>query len=137
MKLFNFRENRLLIVHGLIDENVHFQHSSILVNALVRACKPYRLQVSNIVSPPLHTQYSVPFRYPGPYLIGSVELCGTLLHTQHSNQVRPHTCLTQCGTVPKCTSSRAGESPNNMSQHMAETKLLFRWSYAYSSILVF
>ena len=39
------RENRLLIVHGLIDENVHFQHTSVLVNGLVRACKPHQLQV--------------------------------------------------------------------------------------------
>ena len=41
-----FRENRLLIVHGLIDENVHFLHSSVLVNALIRACKPHHVQVS-------------------------------------------------------------------------------------------
>lgn len=40
-----FRENRLLIVHGLIDENVHFHHTSQLINALVRHCKPYQLQV--------------------------------------------------------------------------------------------
>ena len=40
------RENRLLIVHGLIDENVHFHHTSELVTALVKACKPHRLQVS-------------------------------------------------------------------------------------------
>ena len=39
------RENRLLIVHGLIDENVHFHHTSELVTALVKACKPHRLQV--------------------------------------------------------------------------------------------
>ncbi|XP_041356250.1 dipeptidyl peptidase 9-like [Gigantopelta aegis] len=38
-------ENHLLIIHGLIDENVHFQHTSCLINALVRACKPYQLQV--------------------------------------------------------------------------------------------
>ena len=41
------RENRLLIVHGLIDENVHFHHTSELVTALVKACKPHRLQVSS------------------------------------------------------------------------------------------
>ena len=43
---FLHRENRLLIVHGLIDENVHFVHTSLLVDELVRHCKPYQLQVS-------------------------------------------------------------------------------------------
>ncbi|XP_054260848.1 dipeptidyl peptidase 9 [Macrosteles quadrilineatus] len=38
-------ENRLLIIHGLIDENVHFYHTSQLINAMVRAGKPYQLQV--------------------------------------------------------------------------------------------
>ncbi|XP_013399764.1 dipeptidyl peptidase 9 isoform X1 [Lingula anatina] len=38
-------ENRLLIVHGQIDENVHFYHTTMLINALVKACKPYQLQV--------------------------------------------------------------------------------------------
>ncbi|XP_071098891.1 dipeptidyl peptidase 9-like [Haliotis cracherodii] len=42
---FPDEENRLLIIHGLIDENVHFHHTSHLVNALVKACKPYQLQV--------------------------------------------------------------------------------------------
>jgi len=42
------REGRLLIVHGLIDENVHFYHTSSLIEALVKACKPYQLQVSMI-----------------------------------------------------------------------------------------
>ncbi|KAJ8311744.1 hypothetical protein KUTeg_011099 [Tegillarca granosa] len=42
---FPDEENRLLIIHGLIDENVHFHHTSLLVNALVKACKPYSLQV--------------------------------------------------------------------------------------------
>jgi len=36
---------RLLLVHGLSDENVHFTHTAELVNALVRAGKPYQLQV--------------------------------------------------------------------------------------------
>ena len=45
---FLHRENRLLIVHGLIDENVHFQHTSVLVNGLVRACKPHQLQVRTL-----------------------------------------------------------------------------------------
>ena len=45
-KCFFHRGNRLLIVHGLIDENVHFLHTSLLINALIKACKPYQLQVS-------------------------------------------------------------------------------------------
>ncbi|XP_074661290.1 dipeptidyl peptidase 9-like [Tubulanus polymorphus] len=42
---FPDEENRLLIVHGLIDENVHFQHTNLLITALIKACKPYDLQV--------------------------------------------------------------------------------------------
>ncbi|RKP14429.1 Alpha/Beta hydrolase protein [Piptocephalis cylindrospora] len=37
--------NRVLIVHGLMDENVHFDHTERLVDALVRAGKPHQLQV--------------------------------------------------------------------------------------------
>lgn len=33
----------LLIVHGLIDENVHFRHTARLINALISARKPYEL----------------------------------------------------------------------------------------------
>ncbi|HEX2849664.1 MAG TPA: DPP IV N-terminal domain-containing protein [Acidimicrobiales bacterium] len=33
----------LLLVHGLIDENVHFRHTARLVNALIRARKRYEL----------------------------------------------------------------------------------------------
>ncbi len=33
----------LLLVHGLIDENVHFRHTARLVNRLIGARKPYRL----------------------------------------------------------------------------------------------
>ncbi len=33
----------LMIVHGLIDENVHFRHSARLIDALNRARKPYEL----------------------------------------------------------------------------------------------
>ncbi|CAF1371381.1 unnamed protein product [Adineta steineri] len=33
----------LMILHGLIDENVHFRHSARLINALIRANKPYEL----------------------------------------------------------------------------------------------
>lgn len=42
---FPTEQNRLLIVHGLMDENVHFSHTSQLVGALVKAGKPYQLQV--------------------------------------------------------------------------------------------
>jgi len=38
-------ENRLLIVHGLIDENVHFKNTEVLVDALIKAQKPYQLQI--------------------------------------------------------------------------------------------
>ncbi|XP_052830441.1 dipeptidyl peptidase 9 [Octopus bimaculoides] len=43
--MFPDEENRLLIIHGLLDENVHFHHTNCLVNELIRSCKPYRLQV--------------------------------------------------------------------------------------------
>ncbi|XP_022085596.1 dipeptidyl peptidase 9-like [Acanthaster planci] len=42
---FPDEENRLLIVHGLIDENVHFVHTSLLVDELIKHCKPYQLQI--------------------------------------------------------------------------------------------
>lgn len=42
---FPNEENRLLIIHGLNDENVHFQHSAELIHELVKAAKPYTLQV--------------------------------------------------------------------------------------------
>ncbi|XP_045465826.1 dipeptidyl peptidase 9 [Harmonia axyridis] len=42
---FPDEENRLLIIHGLIDENVHFYHTSQLVNGLIKAGKPYQLRV--------------------------------------------------------------------------------------------
>ncbi|XP_050313592.1 dipeptidyl peptidase 9 isoform X2 [Anthonomus grandis grandis] len=42
---FPDEENRLLIIHGLIDENVHFCHTSQLINCLVKAGKPYQLQI--------------------------------------------------------------------------------------------
>ena len=35
--------DRLLLIHGLIDENVHFRHTSRLINALIRAKKVYHL----------------------------------------------------------------------------------------------
>jgi dipeptidyl-peptidase-4 len=34
---------KLMLVHGLIDENVHFRHTARLVNALIMARKPYDL----------------------------------------------------------------------------------------------
>ena len=36
-------EGSLLIVHGLIDENVHFRHTARLINSLIRARKSYEL----------------------------------------------------------------------------------------------
>uniref|UniRef100_A0A1Q3F6C2 Putative dipeptidyl-peptidase n=1 Tax=Culex tarsalis TaxID=7177 RepID=A0A1Q3F6C2_CULTA len=42
---FPDEDNRLLIIHGLIDENVHFFHTSQLVNGLIKANKPYQLQI--------------------------------------------------------------------------------------------
>jgi dipeptidyl-peptidase 4 len=36
-------EGDLLLVHGLIDENVHFRHTARLVDRLIAARKPYRL----------------------------------------------------------------------------------------------
>ena len=36
-------KGHLMIIHGLIDENVHFRHSARLINALIRANKPYEL----------------------------------------------------------------------------------------------
>ena len=35
----------LLIVHGLIDENVHFRHTARLINSLIKARKPYELHL--------------------------------------------------------------------------------------------
>ncbi|KAJ6887889.1 dipeptidyl aminopeptidase 4-like isoform X1 [Populus alba x Populus x berolinensis] len=38
-------KGRLLLVHGMIDENVHFRHTARLVNALVAAGKSYELLI--------------------------------------------------------------------------------------------
>ena len=38
-------EGDLLIVHGLIDENVHFRHTARLINTLIKARKPYELMM--------------------------------------------------------------------------------------------
>jgi dipeptidyl-peptidase-4 len=37
------RDRQLLLVHGLIDENVHFRHSARLITALIAARIPYEL----------------------------------------------------------------------------------------------
>ena len=34
---------KLMLVHGLIDENVHFRHTARLINALIAAKKRYEL----------------------------------------------------------------------------------------------
>lgn len=39
MTNFRFRANRLLLIHGLIDENVHFYHTSQLISQLIKANK--------------------------------------------------------------------------------------------------
>jgi dipeptidyl-peptidase-4 len=39
----NAMRGRLMLVHGLIDENVHFRHTARLVNALIHAQKDYEL----------------------------------------------------------------------------------------------
>jgi len=36
-------QGKLMLVHGLIDENVHFRHTARLINALIRARKSYDL----------------------------------------------------------------------------------------------
>ena len=36
-------KGHLMIIHGLIDENVHFRHAARLINALIKANKPYEL----------------------------------------------------------------------------------------------
>ncbi|CAF3358198.1 unnamed protein product [Rotaria sp. Silwood1] len=43
MHHINNLTGHLMIIHGLIDENVHFRHSARLINALIRANKPYEL----------------------------------------------------------------------------------------------
>jgi dipeptidyl-peptidase-4 len=36
-------KGKLLIIHGLIDENVHFRHSATLITKLISAGKDYDL----------------------------------------------------------------------------------------------
>jgi dipeptidyl-peptidase-4 len=38
-------QGKLLLIHGLIDENVHFRHTARLINALNRAQRPYDLLI--------------------------------------------------------------------------------------------
>jgi dipeptidyl-peptidase-4 len=45
MKHVDQMRGHLLIVHGLIDENVHFRHTARLINALIAARKPYELML--------------------------------------------------------------------------------------------
>jgi len=44
---------RLLLVHGLIDENVHFRHTARLVNALIR--QVVHTLLSSLLSSPIPT----------------------------------------------------------------------------------
>jgi hypothetical protein len=46
------RPNRLVLVHGLLDENVHFSHTAALVSELIRVERPYVLQVCVMVQRP-------------------------------------------------------------------------------------
>lgn len=43
MEHVNQMQGKLLLVHGLIDENVHFRHTARLINAMIRARKHYDL----------------------------------------------------------------------------------------------
>lgn len=38
-------KGKLLLVHGMIDENVHFRHTARLINTLVAARKPYEILI--------------------------------------------------------------------------------------------
>ena len=59
-----FRPNRLLIVHGLLDENVHFSHhTSQLISQLIRYGKPYQLQVWPDLAPFCHLKKTILLLY--------------------------------------------------------------------------
>lgn len=45
LRLLMSRPCRMLIIHGLQDENVHYEHTKLLANALVAANKPYTAQL--------------------------------------------------------------------------------------------
>lgn len=38
-------QGKLLLIHGMLDENVHFRHTARLINALIRARKPFDLLI--------------------------------------------------------------------------------------------
>jgi dipeptidyl aminopeptidase/acylaminoacyl peptidase len=42
---FPNEENRVLICHGMMDNNVHFSHTEKLINSLIKYNKPYQLQI--------------------------------------------------------------------------------------------
>ncbi|KRZ06044.1 Dipeptidyl peptidase 8 [Trichinella zimbabwensis] len=37
--------NRLLLMHGLKDQNVHFKHTALLIESMISAGKPYQLKI--------------------------------------------------------------------------------------------
>jgi len=41
----DYRADRLLILHGMLDENVHLRHTERLIETLIRFGKPYQLQI--------------------------------------------------------------------------------------------
>ncbi|CAN6221290.1 unnamed protein product [Urochloa humidicola] len=41
----NNLKGKLLLVHGMVDENVHFRHSARLINSLIAARKPYDILI--------------------------------------------------------------------------------------------
>jgi dipeptidyl-peptidase 4 len=45
MKYVDQMQGHLMIIHGLIDENVHFRHTARLINALIQARKTYDLML--------------------------------------------------------------------------------------------
>ena len=45
MVSFHCRPGRVLLVHGLSDENVLFTHSASLCDSLIKLGKPYTLQL--------------------------------------------------------------------------------------------
>ena len=59
---FFFSRDRLLVAHGKLDENVHFQHTENLLVSLSRHCKPIHLQVHFHICSWQHW-YSLPFTY--------------------------------------------------------------------------
>ncbi|KAJ3015818.1 dipeptidylpeptidase [Thoreauomyces humboldtii] len=56
---FPNEENRLLVAHGMQDENVHFKNSQMLIEALVKHNKPHQVQVYPSERHGLHTAHVV------------------------------------------------------------------------------